>query len=157
MTSQRGSTASSTEPLWWAPYEAVLEGGWIAWSGSVIERIVLPGSSMPPGLKVKTAPGSARLALRLSAYVDGTSAWSRRAEFIDSAASSPFEAEVFCTTAIRRGETMTCAEVATQVGRSGAVRAVGAPTAKNRFAPMISAIGWSGAKGRWAATPGGRR
>lgn len=104
MTSQRDFTASSTEPLWWAPYEAVLGDGCIAWSGSVIdlsviERIVLPGSSMPPG------------------------------------------------------ETLTYAEAATQVGRSGVAREVGAPMAKNRFAPMISCrrvVGNEGSLGGYA-------
>ena len=104
MTSRRGSTASSTEPLWWAPYEAVLGGGWIGWSGSVIdrsviERMMLAGSSMPSG------------------------------------------------------ETMTHAEAATQVGRSGVAREVGVPMAENRFSPMISCrrvVGGEGSLGGYA-------
>jgi len=40
-------------------------------------------------------------------------------------------------TAIPPGNTMTYADVASQVGHPGAARAIGAAMAKNRFAPMI--------------------
>ena len=62
MTSQNGSTASSTEPLSWAPYETALGVGWIGWSGDVIDRMVLPGPPMPSGQKATPPPGVAGLA-----------------------------------------------------------------------------------------------
>ena len=138
MTSQSGFTASSTEPLSWAPYETCVGIGWIGWSGSAIDRLVLPGLPMPAGLRAKPTPDVAVLARRLAAYFDGRTDWPSGAEFIDSAASTAFEAEVYRTvTAIPPGKTMTYADVASHVGRPGAARAVGAAMAKNRFAPMI--------------------
>ena len=138
MTSQSGSTASSTEPLSWAPYETALGIGWIGWSGDVIDRMVLPGLPMPSGQKATPPPGVAVLARRLSAYFDGSRDWPSGADFIDAASSTAFEAAVYRTvTAIPPGETMTYADVASRAGRPGAARAVGAAMAKNRFAPMI--------------------
>jgi len=153
MTSRTGSTASSAEPLSWAPYETRMGIGWIGWSGSVTDRsvtdrsvtdqsaigqIVLPGLPMPPGKKVQPTPGVIGMALRLTRYFDGSGEWPSGAEFIDSAAATPFEAAVYrAVTAIPPGNTMTYADVASQVGHPGAARAIGAAMAKNRFAPMI--------------------
>jgi O-6-methylguanine DNA methyltransferase len=93
---------------------------------------------MPAGLRAKPTLDVIVLARRLAAYFDGKADWPSGAEFIDSAASTAFEAEVYRTvTAIPPGKTMTYADVASHVGRPGAARAVGAAMAKNRFAPMI--------------------
>jgi methylated-DNA-[protein]-cysteine S-methyltransferase len=93
---------------------------------------------MPPGSKAQPTRGVAELAKRLARYFDGDGGWPSGAEFIDSAASTSFEAAVYrAVTAIPPGNTMTYAAVASQVGHPGAARAIGAAMAKNRFAPMI--------------------
>jgi O6-methylguanine-DNA--protein-cysteine methyltransferase len=125
--------------------------GWIGWSGSVtdqsaIGQIVLPGLPMPPGKKAQPTPGVVGMALRLTRYFDGSGEWPSGAKFIDSAAATPFEAAVYrAVTAIPPGNTMTYADVASQVGHpvgtDGSLRGYAGGIAMKRHLLEVEAAG----------------
>jgi methylated-DNA-[protein]-cysteine S-methyltransferase len=139
MTSPIGSTTRSEARVSWTSYETSFGTGWLGWhpDGSLVKSL-LPGSPQPVDEDAAPPDAVRRLAEALGAYFSGSGALPDGEQYLAAAASTPLEAAVYRTVAvIPAGATRTYAEIAREVGRPRAARAVGAAMAKNRFPPMI--------------------
>ena len=150
MRSQTVSMAYSTAVASWAPYETRYGAGWIGWTDDgTIEHLVLPGLPRPAGDASTGGSDVAQLARTLADYFNGVGECPPGDGFIRRASASSLDEAIYAVvTGIRTGSTMTYSEVAAEVHRPRAARAVGAAMARNRFAPMIPChrvLGFDGA------------
>lgn len=136
-------------------YESPYGPGWIIHKDDEISEIQLPGAS-PLAPESPVPPDAlAALAVELTAYFAG-GPWVEHPEFADKAAATPFTKAVYeVVAAIPAGAVRTYGDVAGQLNRPGAARAVGRAMATNPFPIVIPCHRVVGSNGSLTGFAGG--
>ncbi|MCP4249193.1 MAG: MGMT family protein [bacterium] len=118
-------------------------------------EVVLPGVSAPAPVDVDPPASVHSLTAELTVYFAG-GPWPRHPEFVDRAGSTPFTRSVYATVAaIPAGRIRTYGDIARQLGRPGAARAVGRAMATNPFPVVIPCHRVVGSNGSLTGFGGG--
>jgi len=138
-----------------ARYESPYGPGWIVFDDEGVSEVVLPGLSAPVPEQVDPPPSAVRLAAELTDYYAG-GPWPRHPELVARAGSTPFTRAVYQTVAaIPVGRIRTYGDIARQLGRPGAARAVGRAMATNPFPVVIPCHRVVGSNGSLTGFAGG--
>lgn len=138
-----------------ARYETPFGPGWVVFVDDDIAEVVLPGGDPPAPVAHTPAPSIATLVGQLSAYFDG-GPWPEHPELVTKAGSTAFTRAVYeAVAAIPPGRIRTYGEIACQVGRPGAARAVGRAMATNPFPVVIPCHRVVGSNGSLTGFGGG--
>jgi len=150
MTNHEGERART------ARYDTPFGPGWIEFSSDGdVSEIVLPG--LDSNARVDAAPPDhvTSLAEELTEYFAG-GAWPEHPELVATAGSTPFTRSVYSTVAtIPPGRVRTYGDIARQLGRPGAARAVGRAMATNPFPVVIPCHRVVGSTGSLTGFAGG--
>jgi methylated-DNA-[protein]-cysteine S-methyltransferase len=138
-----------------ARYQTPSGPGWIEYSDNGISEIVLPGLDPPAPVEPVPTPDVAGLAEQLTAYFSG-GPWPEHPELVARAGSTPFTRSVYeAVAAIPAGRIRTYGDIARQLGRPGAARAVGRAMATNPFPVVIPCHRVVGSSGSLTGFAGG--
>jgi len=138
-----------------ARYESPFGAGWVLFRGDVITEVVLPGVPAPVPEAFDPPDSVQVLARQLSEYFAG-GRWPQYPELVARAGSTPFTQDVYQTVAaIPTGRVRTYGDIARQLGRPGAARAVGRAMATNPFPVVIPCHRVVGSSGSLTGFGGG--
>ena len=138
-----------------ARYQTPFGPGWIEYSDNGISEIVLPGLEPSAPIEPVPPPDVAGLAEQLTAYFAG-GRWPEHPELVARAGSTSFTRRVYETVAaIPAGRIRTYGDIARQLGRPGAARAVGRAMATNPFPVVIPCHRVVGSSGSLTGFAGG--
>ncbi len=138
-----------------ARYQTRFGPGWIEYSDGDISEIVLPGLESPAPVDPVPPPNVVELAEQLAAYFAG-GPWPEHPELVARAGSTSFTRTVYETVAaIPAGRIRTYGDIARQLGRPGAARAVGRAMATNPFPVVIPCHRVVGSSGSLTGFAGG--
>lgn len=119
-------------------YQTEFGSGWVAFTGSELVQLGLPGSAVPFPIAQTVPQPVALLADGLSDYWRGGDLPAVSDELLLKKSPTALTADIYrAVAAIPAGTTATYATVASRVGRPAAARAVGAAMAANQLAPLI--------------------
>ncbi len=138
-----------------ARYSSPFGPGWIVFGLDRIAAVLLPGVPAPVPESAEPPEPVAALAEELTDYYRGGEL-PRHPELVATAGSTPFTGSVYeLVAAIPPGELRTYGEIARQVGRPGAARAVGRAMATNPFPVIIPCHRVVGSNGSLTGFGGG--
>jgi len=136
-------------------YETWLGAGWVIFDADGISGVTLPGEPAPAAEAADPPDAVGLLAAELAEYYGG-GPWPRYPEVVARAASTSFTRRVYETVAaIPAGQSRTYGDIARQLGRPGAARAVGRAMATNPFPVLIPCHRVIGADGSLTGFAGG--
>lgn len=139
-----------------AIYDTSWGTGWVRFDAGGPLEMGLPGTSVVPGSPSTPPAEITHLVTQLEHYFRGGPLPPVAPVMLRRAGTTPFLEDVYRAVArIRRGETATYGEVATEVGKPGAARGVGSAMARNPFAPVIPCHRVVGSDGRLRGYGGG--
>lgn len=138
-----------------ACYQSPFGPGWIVYQGDEITEVLLPGTGQPAPLTAHPPAAVASLAGELSEYFAG-GPWPQHPELVARAGSTQFTRSVYdLVAAIPAGLVRTYGDIARQLGRPGAARAVGRAMATNPFPVVIPCHRVVGSNGSLTGFGGG--
>lgn len=138
-----------------ARYDSPFGPGWILFQGDGISEVVLPGVAAPAPEEPQPPAAVAGLAADLTAYYAG-GPWPEHPELVARAGSTSFTRSVYqAVAAIPAGRVRTYGDIARQLGRPGAARAVGRAMATNPFPVVIPCHRIVGSDGSLTGFAGG--
>lgn len=136
-------------------YETAFGSGWVIFDDDGISEVTLPGVPAPAPEAADPPAAVGTLATELANYYAG-GPWPRHPELVARAASTPFGRRVYeAVAAIPAGRSRTYGDIARQLGRPGAARAVGRAMATNPFPVIIPCHRVVGSDGSLTGFAGG--
>jgi methylated-DNA-[protein]-cysteine S-methyltransferase len=138
-----------------ARYESPFGPGWVAFDDDGVFAVTLPGATQPAPEEANVPRPVADLVGELTDYYAG-GPWPRHPELVARAGATPFTRSVYeMVAAIPAGCSRTYGEIARQLGRPGAARAVGRAVATNPFPVIIPCHRVVGSDGSLTGFAGG--
>ncbi|MDH3605946.1 MAG: methylated-DNA--[protein]-cysteine S-methyltransferase [Acidimicrobiia bacterium] len=136
-------------------YSSPFGPGWVVFEGGAVVEVQLPGGSGPPAGTADPPATVLALAAELTRYFNGHG-WVDHPELAVRAGTTPFTRAVYAiVSAIPEGSVRTYGEIARQLDRPGAARAVGRAMATNRFPVAIPCHRVVGSDGSLTGFAGG--
>jgi len=136
-------------------YSSPFGPGWVMFDKDDVVEIQLPGGPRPLDEGVNPPAGAAALADEITRYFDG-GGWVEHPELAVRAATTPFTRAVYeIVSVIPEGRVRTYGEIARQLDRPGAARAVGRAMATNPFPVAIPCHRVVGSNGSLTGFAGG--